>query len=116
MRSLSFLAVPVALALYFFFSGATELRADPSFDCNRASSSVEITICSHSGLAALDTQMADLYNRARRDPYVDRNALLASQRRWWRQRESQCGRSRDAVGCLVDMYIQRNQYLSNLLE
>ncbi|MDR1037609.1 MAG: lysozyme inhibitor LprI family protein [Deltaproteobacteria bacterium] len=100
-------------ALYLAFPSA--LAAQPSFDCSKASSSVEITICNNSNLSRLDRQMSDLYNEARRSPYIDNKELLSVQRSWWRQRESQCGRSRRAVDCLEQMYYDRINELNEML-
>jgi uncharacterized protein len=96
-------------AVAFALAGAPsrDAAAQPSFDCTKATSSVEITICSDPSLSALDVRMAQLYQRARRNPRVDRKALLASQREWWKFRESQCGRSRRAAECLIDVYNTR---------
>jgi uncharacterized protein YecT (DUF1311 family) len=40
------------------------VQANPSFDCDHAGNSVEFAICSDSGLAALDRQMASDFQRA----------------------------------------------------
>ncbi|MDR2611610.1 MAG: lysozyme inhibitor LprI family protein [Deltaproteobacteria bacterium] len=106
----------LAAALYLAFAPRLAAYEEPSFDCDKAASSVEITICSDSGLAVLDRRMAQLYSRARQSPYVDRGELLADQRRWWRLRESQCGRSRRAVECLVDMYQARIDELRDMVD
>ncbi|MDR1080735.1 MAG: lysozyme inhibitor LprI family protein [Deltaproteobacteria bacterium] len=91
------------------------LAAQPSFDCRKATSSVEITICNNSDLSMRDGVMSDLYNDARNSPYIDRNDLLRSQRAWWRKRENQCGRSRQAVKCLEDLYSERIDELNFML-
>ncbi|MDR1314634.1 MAG: lysozyme inhibitor LprI family protein [Deltaproteobacteria bacterium] len=102
-------------AAFIVFAFPNSLSAQPSFDCRKASSSVEITICNSRTLANLDSQMAALYEAARNASYIDSKELLASQRRWWRQRDSQCGRSRRAVECLEDMYNDRIGELNSML-
>ncbi|MDR3154532.1 MAG: lysozyme inhibitor LprI family protein [Deltaproteobacteria bacterium] len=110
------LAASLAAAFCLAVTAGDLLAQGPSFDCNKASSAVELTICNDAELSMLDSRMSSLYNRARRSPYIDGQSLLASQRRWWRERESICGRSRRAVECLIQKYYERIDELSALVD
>ena len=62
-----------------------------SFDCNRASTQVEITICNSQSLSMLDLQMAIAYGIATSDANSDISGdVIAAQRAWLARRDS-CG-------------------------
>jgi uncharacterized protein YecT (DUF1311 family) len=65
--------------------------ATPSFDCARASTDADLTICNDVDLADLDRRLANLYFRLRdREVGARRDSLVQSQRDWLRQRNA-CG-------------------------
>jgi hypothetical protein len=79
----------------------------PSFDCMKARSYAERTICADSELAHLDRDLGRLYARAKRaadDPAAFRRHSDAE----WSRREKTC-RDRD---CLVRWYAERRQQLT----
>ena len=56
---------------------------NPSFDCKKARTKTEKFICSDEELAALDTQMAQAYKKARKSlDKVGKQRLLKEQREW----------------------------------
>lgn len=82
-------------------------QAGPSFDCERARSPSERTICSDRELAQLDRNLGRLHARAR-DAAPDAAAFRRHNDQEWRRRESTCRGDRD---CLLDWYAQRREQL-----
>lgn len=78
--------------------------AKPSFDCGRATTLVENTICGDGELASLDDLLARSYSRMMASDIGDgaRAALKADQRAWLGRR-NQCS----SKPCLVDIYQSR---------
>ena len=88
-------------------------QAAPSFDCNKASTQVEIMICDHPKIAQLDSDLADAYRTALRDsPWASANKrILAEQREWIAQR-NRCKTPR----CLRRIYHRRISVLYSEVE
>jgi uncharacterized protein len=81
----------------------------PSFNCSKASSSVEITICQDKDLSQMDQRLSDIYSLARK--YNDHDQTLkeqitSSQKSWLKERD-QCGVAQNAKMCLSDVYSHR---------
>ncbi|AHF03274.1 hypothetical protein MARPU_04775 [Marichromatium purpuratum 984] len=86
------------------------LGAGAGFDCNRASTPLEHTICTDAGLDALDAQLTERYYAAREGlAPTEREALLQTQRSWLAAR-NRCGPDRD---CLRERYRQRIEELAS---
>ena len=83
-------------------------RASPSFDCSRARSYSERTICADSELARLDRDLGRLHARAK-NAASDSAAFRRRNDREWQRRESNC-RDRE---CLVRWYAERRDQLLN---
>lgn len=76
--------------------------SSPSFDCSKASTVVEGSICANNNLSDLDIQLSGAYKKARSvssDPAALRNEQLA----WMKSRNS-CGAN---VDCLTQSYLLR---------
>jgi uncharacterized protein YecT (DUF1311 family) len=86
-------------------------RAGPSFDCSRARSWSERTICSDAELARLDRELSRVYAQARNSAR-DRAAFRRQQDQEWRMRDASC-RDRE---CLVRWYAHRRYQLANNLD
>lgn len=82
-------------------SHASLSLAGPSFDCAKASTLSEYTICADQGLSALDVELAIAYKRALAAS-SDTAFLKSRQKAWVAQRE-QCG----SADCIRSLYIQR---------
>jgi len=84
----------------------TPSTAGPSFDCRRAATPVERSICATPELALLDLKLATLVAHMRHgDPYLpDRQQLSLVQRRWLRSRDDDCGTRPDIAACLKASY------------
>lgn len=80
----------------------------PSFDCARAGTSTEKTICSSEDLASYDRQIAASFTAAREHLNTSAaNDLLQGQRTWLKERNA-CGGNRS---CLDATMRERAQYL-----
>lgn len=81
---------------------------NPSFDCNKARTPAEKTICSSPDMAVLDSRMAELYYARRRALRGgQRNALTRSQRAWLGRRNA----CKSDLACLIGVYRKRIQEL-----
>lgn len=94
------LRLAFGLALAVLASLGSAARA-ASFDCSRASTPAEYSVCADPRLSALDDQLAQLYAAAR---LASKNSapLLAAQRAWLVRRNT-CR----SVGCLIEAYEAR---------
>ncbi|PSL21271.1 MliC family protein [Shimia abyssi] len=96
-----------------FFGGVACLMsgsvwaADPSFDCAKAGSSAEVAICGSEDLAALDREMARLYQLAVRDGTLsaDRLAELKAFQRGWIKGRDDCWKADQGLeACVATEY------------
>jgi uncharacterized protein len=88
-------------------SGAAER---PSFDCAKAATATERTICASDALASLDRDIAALY-RQRRARAPSAQSVDTNQRQWLTVRDA-CG---DDVACLEKEMSERRQHLQELV-
>jgi len=85
--------------------------ATPSFDCARATTWSEQTICGDDGLAMLDREMAAAFaTREGEVGDIGRQQLVAAQRAWLKTRD-ECRPESDPVGCLTNRYRDRIRVL-----
>lgn len=76
-------------------TGATTIQPQitpnfsPSFECTKATSSIEILICSDSGLAQADFQMGQIYSQVLKSQN-NSDELISDQQRWLSLRNSSC--------------------------
>lgn len=106
-------ALIILAAAIIVISAATAHAA--SFDCRKASNTIEWTICGDSRLNELDSHMGRLYRQALNAPYLNRNSVRDDQRRWLRRRNRDCGAERDPYYCLGYTMEERIRYLERLL-
>jgi uncharacterized protein len=79
-----------------------------SFDCSKASTKVEKTICSNNPLSLLDEQLADSFSKLKSQlNKKDFKILLREQRKWIKQRNKSCKNSRRIPSCLTWSYENR---------
>lgn len=83
---------------------STPAAAQPSFDCARASTAVERTICATPALHALDAELATLYRAVQ-----DRPGARDAQRGWVRARDERCGKVPEGqrMECVAQAYRAR---------
>jgi uncharacterized protein len=94
----------IALALLLVAPGVA--LAQPSFDCAKASTVVERTICGDAKLAAADRELAGVYGALLgRLPAPAQEHLANEQQRWLGNRGKTC--TAFLAGCLANRYRQR---------
>lgn len=98
-------AVHIALSILLAFT--MKLSYAASFDCSKASTAVEGSICSNSTLSDLDDQLSAAYKKARALS-IDPAALQKEQLAWIKNRNT-CGAD---VACLTQSYRLRIQQLN----
>ena len=95
--------------------------AAASFDCRKASTDVEHTICNDSALSQADSKMAKAYSRLRKAlPRSERKILKRDQRKWLKERDREfadCARGvegewTDTAMCYLGLYENRIKLLS----
>jgi uncharacterized protein YecT (DUF1311 family) len=82
----------------------------PSFNCQKAATPVERTICGDVALARLDRTLHELYvARIRYDKPAAKEEVRKTQHAWLQQRDATCGSTPAAgiVGCLDGLYQKR---------
>jgi hypothetical protein len=91
---------------------ATTAPGRPSFDCARAGTPGEIAVCSDSGLAALDLNMATQYRRslASASP-LQKQQLQATRDRFLAYRDRCPNRQ-----CMADAYVGRMREIRDIME
>lgn len=80
------------------------------FNCSKATTSVEKTLCADPRLSKLDDELTANYHAAM-GKTIDASALRASQRSWLKQRRDACT-TRD---CLIGVYRDRLQQLERIV-
>lgn len=87
----------------------------PSFDCAKAATPIEKTICGDAGLAKRDLDLAKLVTEMRHgyDTVGAQQQLRELQRRWLRGRDAQCHAVADLVACLNEQYRAQYEHLRN---
>lgn len=97
-----------------FFATAVRPAAAQDFDCRRAQTTSERTICRSDRLAGLDERMSSLYSelKAASGNRYDRNDLRDYQRRFLDARDS-CGRDTE---CIRGAYLDQISVLESRLE
>ncbi|WP_353573366.1 lysozyme inhibitor LprI family protein [Candidatus Albibeggiatoa sp. nov. BB20] len=85
-----------------------------SFDCKKASASIEHAICDNTDLDSADSVLSQRYSALRKSlSKAAAKILKQEQRKWLKQRLKQC--TVDDIACLVDLYQSRiNEFESRL--
>lgn len=92
---------------------APTAAAAASFDCRKAASQTELTVCANMDLNDRDVRMAQLYDIVRRlVPMGTRSAVMDRQAVWLRER-NRCAGDRK---CLSRAYDRRIRELNKVLE
>lgn len=91
---------------------STAFSNQPSFDCQKAKSPTEKAICANPTLSKLDKNLADIYVSLKNHPagrlIIPVNTLIADQRKWLKERDSDnCD-----TECLIKKYQDRISLLS----
>jgi uncharacterized protein YecT (DUF1311 family) len=91
---------------------ATSSSGRPSFDCVRAETRGEIAVCSDSGLAALDLNMATQYRRALAGASPAQRRLLQTTRDRFLAYRDRCPNRQ----CMADAYVGRMREIRDIME
>lgn len=96
---------------FLLISMFSELVIAASFDCTRAGSCVEKTICGHFQLSQADEQMGVAYENLKKTlTSAQALELQIEQRDWLEQRDSNCP-CKD-INCLLSMYFERTEIIN----
>jgi uncharacterized protein YecT (DUF1311 family) len=87
------------------------VQANPSFDCDHAGNSVEFAICSDSGLAALDRQMASDFQRAMASEDDRQRRLLQRTRNRFLSYRNRCATNQ----CIEETYQSRIREIGDIM-
>jgi hypothetical protein len=87
------------------------VKANPSFDCDHAGNSVEFAICSDSGLAALDRQMASDFQRALASGDDRQRRLLERTRNRFLSYRNRCATNQ----CIEETYQSRIREIGDIM-
>lgn len=107
-----------ALTLFLVLAARPALAGEgPSFDCARAATAIERTICADPSLAADDALMARLYAAAKVSAFGSAPSNIAQSQRAWLKERKGCERPVASVwpnvaACLRDSYAARLQELA----
>lgn len=118
MRFPSFKIVCIALSIYFTSSVACAFSEtvkkenfEASFDCTKASSQTEKTICTVRELAEADIEMASIYKSLLSGMSYDEQLSLKNEQLAWLKAREQCVNENEMVGCLKGAYKGRTEVL-----
>lgn len=78
-----------------------------SFDCDKATTDVEKSICSSSSLSKLDDKLSIKYNFIKKRISKNENNLFLKTQRQWLKERNQCGVSSSIEDCLISIYKDR---------
>lgn len=81
--------------------------AQPSFNCSRATQSVEKLICKDEDLSELDRSMAASYREWMKHASEEQKAEIQGEQRAWIRTRNNCARRKDVKECVLDAYGQR---------
>ena len=85
--------------------------ANPSFDCRFARTRSEIAVCNNGGLASLDRQMADLYNRSLGQADPEQHDLLVRTRNRFLAYRDRCR----SESCIAGAYQGRMREIDDIM-
>jgi uncharacterized protein len=94
------------IAVLFSAAGLAQ-AASPSFNCAKASSSVEELICNDAELAELDRSLASLYSAVLKNTPAGEQKMLKAEQRGWIKGRDDCWKSDDMRGCVASEYRYR---------
>ena len=95
------------LSALLLVSGST-LAQGPAFKCDKVETgSMEALICQDADLAALDQQLASVYEAASKKAVNEHPATLKAEQRGWIKGRDDCWKSQDQKLCVSDSYHQR---------
>ena len=110
--SRTFLILRMFFCMGMIAPAVASAETGPSFDCSKASTTVEHSICGSEDLSALDRDLATAYRSAKCDlasGSADQEMLLVEQRLWNKERANACPENDlgQKTDCLIELYTHR---------
>lgn len=96
-----------------FFSLLSGSVYAASFNCDKAQTATEHTICEHRAINDADVKMATTYNILKRLVPMGTRGVIQDEQVKWLQLRDQCGNSSP---CLIEVYKMRQQKLNLYME
>lgn len=100
----------VSLSIVVMLSASMLAAQNASFDCAKATTPIEKTICADPALGTLDGRLATVYAEAKKN--VDPKYI--GQAKWLRDERSTCATRKDPASCLTYEYNERIHALESL--
>ena len=82
----------------------TTMAEDPSFDCGKASGSIEEMICNDDELSALDRKLTEVYAKATQKAINEHPPVLKAEQRGWIKGRNDCWKSQTPRSCAESAY------------
>lgn len=95
------------LASGVWHMAGTAIAEGPSFDCGKASGSIEELICKDDELPALDRKLAGVYAAASKKATNEHPPVLKPEQRGWIKGRNECWKSEDPRTCTENAYRSR---------
>ena len=117
MRHSSHQIITIILFALMVIPFASSSSADaqsfkPSFDCLKATTIVEKTICGDQKLSGLDAELDSIYKKLLTDlPDLEKKNLKQEQLAWLKNRDKTCAALTNLSVCISDRYLQRIEAL-----
>lgn len=92
------------LALGCWKIAGTAMAEGPSFDCSKASGSIEELICKDKELSSLDHKLAGIYTEALKIATSKHPPVLKAEQRGWIKGRNECWKSNDPRYCTESAY------------
>ncbi len=92
------------LALGCWGIAGTAMAEGPSFDCSKASGSIEELICKDKELSSLDHKLARVYAEALKTATSEHPPVLKAEQRGWIKGRNECWKSNDPRYCTESAY------------
>ena len=87
--------------------GGMTMMSGPSFDCNKATGTIEKMICGDDGLEALDRKLAEIYADASKKAVNEHPPVLKAEQRGWIKGRNECWKHDDKRRCVRNEYQRR---------
>jgi uncharacterized protein len=97
----------VVITVIFLGRMGIARAAEPSFDCTKATGSIEEMICQDEQLADLDRQLSEVYHIAESKAVNEHPPVLKAEQRGWIKGRNACWKGNDPRACTETEYRRR---------
>jgi uncharacterized protein len=103
------IAQPIVIFLIACVLGfpSVVLAQGPTFDCAKASGSIEKMVCADPELGTLDRTLSAVYSAALSKAANERPPVLKTEQRGWIKGRNDCWKADDKRACIVEAYRRR---------